>query len=161
MWRWIDDDASGSISSGEFLRLMRKGWDGYLEEKRKMEAQKSLDLLRRPNWVSTATVKGSAWPEVTTTVKERRKHALDAASKEIEGRAQRYRASAKRLALSGDQWLETLQGIEVAEQAKRQSKAALEAMLSEQGMSTKRPNSRPAMGASYSTPTLATTGFKG
>jgi hypothetical protein len=30
--RWVDRDGSGTISSGEYLRLMRQGWSGFLEE---------------------------------------------------------------------------------------------------------------------------------
>ena len=28
----MDRDGSGTISSGEYLRLMRQGWSGFLEE---------------------------------------------------------------------------------------------------------------------------------
>ena len=62
MWRWIDDDESGMIGSGEFTRLMRRGWGAFVEERKRLERNGD----RPPGWtpVAAAMPLESTWGQL-------------------------------------------------------------------------------------------------
>ena len=65
----IDVDGDGSITAGEFLKFVRRGWAAFVQEQERLSALGN-DLLGRPNWVDTAAVHMDKpiWPEQTMTL---------------------------------------------------------------------------------------------
>jgi len=154
VWRWVDVDSSGTISSGEYIRLMRKGWQGFLDEQARLaEHPRAIDIVRRPNWAPTMAVRGSAWPEVTATIQEKRRHALDSASKESLDATRRYEATTRRFGQDSAYWTNQVNELEVREELRQQQRTAFYG-------GERRATSR-GPGSSYSTPTLGHTGYKG
>lgn len=99
MWRWIDEDASGQVSVGEFVRLMRKGWAGYLSATASLPRS---SMLLKPSWNPCLSPKGggSSLREQTgemMSLEEKRRYVIDTAVGSARDSARSLTKHAKRL----------------------------------------------------------------
>ena len=111
MWRWVDWDTSGNIASGEFLRLMRCGWPAFVEEQRRLASiprkhwpKAAALVLSRPNWNFASNCAGGAWPEVTTTLEEKRRFYVEVASRAAMDKARYYHQQARQFRAHEARW---------------------------------------------------------
>ena len=107
VWRWIDTDCDGVIQTGEFLRLVRKGWSAFLAEQERLAQEcKGKDLMRRPNWRPTNDIPWDrpVWPDVIMGLDERRRIVVEAAKNQVIDRTHRLEALAKRSEAQIEAW---------------------------------------------------------
>ncbi len=89
-WRWLDENATGTMCAGEFNRLMRKGWRSFEEERKRLERRGD----RTPAWspVAGAMPPESTWEQFKEDgahLRVARQHAID--------RTRRLEQEAKRI----------------------------------------------------------------
>ena len=108
VWKWVDQDVSGTIKSGEFLRFVKRGWDAFVAEQQRLANVRPIDLMRRPNWVDVSQVPFDrpVWKEQTMTLQQRRKFYLDSAHSEVVVRTQRFKELARRSETEAAAWSE-------------------------------------------------------
>ena len=114
VWRWIDTDCDGVIQTGEFLRLVRKGWSAFLAEQERLAQEcKGKDLMRRPNWRPTNDIPWDrpVWPDVIMGLDERRRIVVEAAKNQVIDRTHRLEALAKRSEAQIEAWTAKLQAL--------------------------------------------------
>ena len=75
---------------------MRKGWEGFVEEQRRLAKN---SLLWRPNWnyASKVPFDSPAWAEQTVTLQEKRRFYLEVAQTEASDRCKHLADQARRM----------------------------------------------------------------
>ena len=117
VWRWIDEDASGMIRSGEFNRLMRKGWDGFKEECVRRERR---GVPGSSSWVPAGCEKDyrgwseAPWLADDTAQAHKAEYYLIEGRREAQKNARKLRETRHRFEVQERAWARRLEALEGA-----------------------------------------------
>ena len=92
LWRWVDEDSTGMLSVGEFVRLMRRGWAGYTE--RLMRLPKQSPFLR-PTWNPCLSRDMDSRTGETMSLEEKRRYVMSVAAGSAHDSARKLALHAK------------------------------------------------------------------
>jgi len=106
VWRAIDVDCDGTINAGEFLRIVRGGWNAFKEARHDESGTKLAHVLDRPNWTGTSFIPMDrpAWREQTMTLAEKRRYYIDSAKMDVNDRTIRYQEIARQSQAAARAW---------------------------------------------------------